>query len=99
MTYNLSELQASLYVRDVVAYANNSVDGTLMTLFVVAIFFIMIMILKKYEFSKAILASSFLCFTLSIILRYAKLLPLLVVLAFLAITSLSFLWSIMENRD
>ena len=95
--YNMSELQAVTRVQEVFVYANNSVNSSLTSLLMFGIFFILLMFLRRHEFKKALLTSSFICFTLGLILRFADLLPLEIVLVFLALFAGTALWSWMEN--
>lgn len=83
MTYNMTELAAADTVYDLMVYANNSTGSILLALFVMAVFFVMLMVLKKWDFDSALLVSSFSCFVLSAILVYAHLLALVWALVFL----------------
>lgn len=87
MTYNMTQLAASDTAQELVVYANDATDGILFALFVMAVFFIMLMALKKYDFDSALLVSSFACFILSAILVYAELLALIWALIFLIIAA------------
>lgn len=87
MTYNMTELQGVTTVYELVVYANNAADSILMTLFLVAVFFIMLMALKRWEFDNALLGSSFICFIIGIILNYSQLIALVWPLVFLVMSA------------
>lgn len=87
MTYNMTQLAATETIFDLIRYANQSTDNILMALFVMAVFFIMLMVLKKWEFDSSLLASSFVSFVISIILVYAQLMALVWALVFLVIAA------------
>lgn len=93
MTYNLTQLQSSTNIYDVIVFANDATTGLLISLFVVAIFIMLIMVLKRTnEFDAALLASSFICFLLTAFLRYANLINLTWVIVFFVATVLSGLY-------
>lgn len=98
MTYNLTDLQNSQGVYDVIVYANDSTTGILGMLLMIAIFIVMLMALKRYQFPRALLASSFVCFILSSILVYIKWLNFMFPLGFLACTAFTALY-LFTNKD
>lgn len=67
--YNLSQLQASETVSAVFIYANDMSQTILAGAFLFAIFFILLMAMKRFEFAKALLSSTFACFILSLFLK------------------------------
>jgi hypothetical protein len=73
MTYNMTQLQAADSLFKLVQYANDATTGFVVIGFLLSVFFIMLLALKRYEFSKALLVSSTVCFLLSLFLNYAKL--------------------------
>ena len=87
MTYNMTALAATETIFDLISYANNATGDILMALFVMSLFFIMLMVLKKWEFDSALLASSFVSFMISIMLVYAELMALVWSLVFLVIAA------------
>jgi len=87
MTYNMTQLQQSETVFDLFEYANNSTGGIMIGLFLVSFFFVMLMMLKRYEFEKGLLVSSWLTFVVAIMFSYAGLLNLYFALIFLIITA------------
>ena len=93
--YNLSALQNSETITDIVVAANNATGQVLMGLFLVAIFIVFVLRLKKYDFEDTILASSFIFFILSVFLRQAQLVNFIVVLVFLVILAFSMMYKVM----
>jgi len=87
MSYNITQLQASTTIIKLVVYANDAVDGLLLGLFIIAIFFVLLMVMKKYEFDFVLFTSSWISFVLSSILVYAKLLNFIFPLSFLALAA------------
>jgi|SaaInlStandDraft_4_1057021.scaffolds.fasta_scaffold104892_2 hypothetical protein len=87
MTYNLTALASSGTIYELAVYANNASNQTLVFFTVLALYFIMILALKKYDFGSAFLVSSFVCFVISIFFAYAELLSLIWVLLFLIIAA------------
>lgn len=92
--YNITGLQESETVIDIFVFANNSVNGILMLLFMFSIFFVMLIVLKKWDFRDSLVVTSLICFVLSSFLVYANLLNFLVCALFLIMTALGglFLW-------
>lgn len=85
--YNLTLLKDADLVSDIFVYANDASNGTLMGIFVIVIFFVMLMVFKRWEFDEALLSSSFLSFVLSAILAYGGYIGLVYPLTFLGITA------------
>jgi hypothetical protein len=73
MVYNITQLQAADTIFKVVIYANDSTSGFVAISLLLAVFFITLMALKRYEFSKALLTSSIISFVISLLLNYAHL--------------------------
>lgn len=94
MTYNMTQLQMADTFYGIAKYANDSTNGVLFGLMIIAIFFVLIMLLKRYDFDDAFLVSSFISFILSIFLVYAKLLNFMVPLVFLILTAGLILWKV-----
>lgn len=92
MTYNITALQNSDSLIELTSYANTVAENALMGMFMLAIFFVMVMVLKKWEIEKAVVVSSILCFVLSCILVYADLLSFIFPIAFLALAGLTTLY-------
>jgi len=90
--YNLTGLQTSTTLHELVNYADLASGHILVNLLMVAIFFILFLSLKKDSTHDAILASSFVCFLISAILVYAKMLLLIWPITFLAVMAFSVLF-------
>jgi len=96
--YNLTELQEATTVSGIFTYANTNTSGMLMGFLMVSIFFIMLMILKRYSFEDAMLASSFSCFILSLILSYGGMLNFIYPLSFLLIAAFTGFYIYVSRR-
>ena len=70
----------------------------LTTSMMVAIFVIMLLVLKRWDFDNALLSSSFSCFTLSLILAYINLLTMRVPLIFFIIMAGTITYMIITKR-
>ena len=97
-TYNITGLTTAETVGDIVVYANTSIGGFLFGLFILALFFIMLMVMRRYEFTDTLIASSFSCFIISTILSYGGFLNILFPIGFLTIMSLTALYVCMNNK-
>lgn len=71
MSYNMTALQQVDTVGKLFQFADNSTGNLLFGFIIVAIFFIMLLVMKRWEFDKALLSSSFASFIMSLILSYA----------------------------
>lgn len=98
MTYNLTQLQASEKVSELFIYANDSTGGVLMTGLMIAIFFVLLMVLKRYEFTHAVVTASFLCFILSSLAAYTGFMSLYAVLLFLTLTAFSLFYMYVKQE-
>jgi len=87
--YNLTVLQNGQTISDLVSYANVSTGGVLSGLFLAAVFFILMISLRKASFIDSFVASSFICFVLSIFMLIAGFISFYVVLALLLLTAFS----------
>lgn len=98
--YNLTPIQGSgVNVYELLLFGNNATEGLLLGGFMLAIFFVMLFRLNtKNEFSASLLASSFVCFILSAILAYGKLLGLIYPLGFLAMLAFDALYMYASRR-
>lgn len=99
MSYNISQLQASTDVLDLVSYANTHSGQVLAGIMMFGIFFVFILLFKSFGFIKAIATSSFICFALSFYLVYAKLLSFYVLLVFLVLLAFSILYLYMAGAS
>lgn len=87
MTFNMTQLQQANTIMKVVVYSNDSTGGVLMIGFMLAIFFVMLLAMKRYPFPKALLATSGISFVISVLFVYAKLLNPIWALTFLILTA------------
>ena len=85
--YNLTALTDATTVSSMAVVANNIVDQILFGIFMLAIFFVMLMALKRYDFDNALLSSSFVCFILSMLLLFGGLINFMFPLLFLTISA------------
>lgn len=85
--YNMTQLANVGDMHGLLVYANDATGQILLALFVMAVFFVMLMVLKKWDFDSALLVSSFACFVISAILVYAHLLALVWALVFLILAA------------
>jgi len=83
MTYNMTQLAGADTIFKLVGYANDSTTGLFASLILLAVFFIMFISMKRFEFSKALLASSGISFMIGLFMVYAKLINPIWALAFL----------------
>lgn len=95
MPVNMTLLKSAEGVGGLVWYANYSTDGLLFTLFTIAMFFIILFALKRWEFDKALLAASWVSFLISIILVGGEFVSLYVALVYLTIAAFTalFVWT------
>jgi len=98
MPANMSELAGIETLSGLVIFANTAAEGVLFGGLMIAIFFVMLMILKKWEIEKALLASSFSCFILSMFLTYAKVLNLVFPLVFLIVMAFTLFYLFVTKR-
>jgi len=99
MVYNLTGLYNADTISDIVVYSNNSTSGTLFGFFIIAIFIVMMFVLKKYDTVKALATSSFSCLLLSSILAYGGYLNIIFPLAFLAMTAFIGMYIYIVDHD
>jgi len=93
MTYNMTQLQESRTIFQLVSYANDMTSGVLVMGLCIALFFILLMMnMAKTEFIKSMLISSWIVFVISAFFAYAKLVSLYFPLGFLIMGALSTLY-------
>lgn len=70
MNYNMTALQNSQYISDLVVYADQSTNGLIMGLGLIALFVVLLTtFLRRNDFDQSLLVSSFLCFIASLLLN------------------------------
>lgn len=98
MAHNLTTLYAAETGSDLVIFANSVTGGVLFGGLTIALFVIMLYVLKRFDFDGALVASSFSCFIISGIATYGGLLNIMYPLTFLAILAFSGLFLWLSNR-
>jgi len=96
--YNISQLANIEAVSELAVYANTVTDNLFFGFVIIGLFFIMLFILKRWEFDKALLSSSFACFILSIILVYGGFLSIMFALVFLIIFAFTGFYMYIQSR-
>ncbi len=96
-SYNMTTLGNAETVAELFLYADTAANNILFGLILFALFFIMLMVLKRWEFDKALLSSSFACFILALILSFASLLNFIFVLLFLMIMAFTGFFMYIRN--
>ncbi len=96
--YNLTNLTTATNIQGIVQFANQSTNNLLMALFTISVFFIMLMTMKKWDFERALLVSSFASFMVAMLLVYAKMLALVWALIFLVLTAFIAFYMILTKR-
>lgn len=91
-SYNMTALQQVDSIGDLFVYADKSTGNILFGILLIAVFFIMLLVMKRWEFDKALLSASFGTFILALILTFAGLLNFVFVLIFLIIMALTGLY-------
>jgi len=94
----MTQLQASITIFDLVTYANDATGEILMGLFMIGLFFIILLIMKRTNFEYALMASSGLSFILSALLVYTGLLNFIFPLFLLIIFAMTTLYVYVVNR-
>jgi hypothetical protein len=89
----LESLQNATGISDFFRFANSVTTvgggaGIFTGMMLLAIFFIMVLGLKRYGLDNGLLTASWTCFLLSLLLRSADLISIMFVLGFLAITAI-----------
>lgn len=96
--YNMTTLQESETIFELVQTANTFTGDILISLTSWAIFFIMFMVMKRFEFDDALLASSSISFVITMLFNYMELVPLLIPLAFLTIAGFTAFYTFVIKR-
>ena len=89
---DISNLTGITNTYDIAKFANEASGGILFNGFILIVFFIMLLVLKKYDFDRALLASSWLAFIISVIGWSIGLVNVLTPLFFIFITALTGLY-------
>ena len=97
MSYNMSVLRNASTIPKLLSYANASADNMLLTLFIWAVFFIMVFKLKSYDFDAALLISSFSCFVIAMIFNYLNMLNIIIPLVFAIVAGITAMYMVMSK--
>lgn len=97
MSYNITALQSTTNPIELISIVNTSVDGLLMMTFIIALFLVQLMTLKRYEFSDAFLVSSFTSFIISLLFAYAGWVTILLPLAFAIFSAGSYMLKVVNG--
>lgn len=87
MAYNMTALQDVSTVYQLIDYANSQTGSVLIGLFTIAIFVILLMTLKRYDFGNALLATSFITTVISLLFGYIGLISFYFSLVYAIITA------------
>jgi len=90
--YDMTLMSNASSMVGLVEAANEYTGNVMVGMFMIAIFFIMLLVLKKYDFTHAMLSSSLVCFLLSLFLVYIHALNFMFPLVFLAVASFATFW-------
>lgn len=96
--YNLTNLTNDPTVATVFLAANSYTGYALFSFLSVALFFILLMTLKKWSFPSALLTSGWVSFVLSAILAYGGWINIIFPLAYLSIAGFTMLYMVTVNE-
>lgn len=97
--YNLTQMQGDVNLYNLIVYGNDASQGMLVGGLMIAIFFIILFrLVTNNEFSKALLATSFISFILSGILALGELVGMIFPLFFLALLAFTGLYVYTTNK-
>lgn len=94
VNYNLTNLTTVDGLGDLVTFANEVTRQHFTGFMLLALFIIMLMALKRYGFSQALLASSWAAFLLSLLLTFGDLMNPIYTFGFLAVAAFTALYSV-----
>ncbi len=80
--HNITELQHGTTVSGLFTYANEVSQGILGGLFIMVVFFVILIILKNYDFLDSITAASWICALLSLFAKFAGIVGLTPLITF-----------------
>lgn len=96
--HNLTTLAGSETVYDLATYANDATDGMLFALMLFAVFFVMLLAVRRTGFEMALLSAGFVCMTIGGVLAYAGFVSMYVVVIFMGITIFSALYMFIAKK-
>lgn len=89
MTYNMTALGNAGSIYGLIVVANDATSTVMINLFLLALFIVILLALKRYDFLSGLVVSSYICFIIAALLAYAELLALMWVLLYLIIAAFS----------
>lgn len=92
MPYNLTNLTSADEISKIIIFSNEVTGGAFFAMMMWAIFFIIIMIMKRFSFIDALLIDSFICTVISVMLAYAGMLSYMHPLIFLFLLAGTFFY-------
>jgi len=93
MVYNQTALEQSTTIFDLMTYSDTATGGVFFIIFLVSIFFIIIMSLRRYGFENALLVSSFFTFILSAVMASVGVVSVYMALIFGILTAGTYFYS------
>jgi|WetSurMetagenome_2_1015567.scaffolds.fasta_scaffold573360_1 hypothetical protein len=97
--YNITALANATNVSDIFAAANSFTGGILFGLFTLAMFFIMVMSFRNRTLEDNLIVSGWLSFIISLLFSFARLLPFIWIIGYLALTTLAIIWKVTTRRE
>lgn len=98
MTTNLSNLTGATTFYDLSLFVAQETQNVFFLLFIILLFIVLVLALKRYDTMDGIWVSSLICFVLSLLLAYMKLLAMIVVFPFLFIFIITGFWVFISRR-
>jgi len=92
MMYDLTNLTNSSGLGEVMMFSNEVTGGMFISMTLVAVFFILFVMQKKYDTIDALLSSAFVCFVLAVLLAFAGMVSFWLVVAFLTLLAFGVLY-------
>lgn len=92
--WNMTALTTDPTVATIFTAANSFTNNNLFIFLSIALFFILLLALKKWEFSSALLTAGWVSFVLSALLAYGGLLSIIFPLAYLAVAGFTMLYMV-----
>jgi hypothetical protein len=96
MMYDLTNFTNASGMGDLMLFTNEVTHGGFVTMMVIAIFFVLLMIQKRYNMIDAMLSSAFICFVISALFAYGGLISFWIVVLFLSMLAFGMLYKHFE---
>lgn len=98
MTYDLTNLTNTTGIASKVLFANQVSDGFIFIGLILAIFLVVLLSLKRYEFDKAFFVASFVSFVIAAFASYGGFINIIWTFVFLILTALSAIYDFAVNK-